>query len=137
LQGEGELSTEETGPPGTPSEEPVQRLIDFERAVVITPMIYPPQPRLVVNGVTNIPVDVTLVPLVYVSQPCYWGIQVVGSTGDGGPRPSQPIAAIPYSAELDLAGITGTEGIEVIGQTMSERHAVSGVTDEVPNGTAE
>jgi hypothetical protein len=135
LVGEGELSTEETGQP--PPEEPVQRLVDFERAVVITPMIYPPQPRLVVNGVTNIPVEVILVPLVYVSQPSYWGIQVVASPGDGGPRPSQPIAAIPYAAELDLAGVTGTEGVEVIGATMTERLEVPGETDEVPTSTEE
>jgi len=129
------LSTEETGQP--PPEEPVQRLVDFERAVVVTPMIYPPQPRLVVDGTTNIPVEVTLMPLVYVSQPTYWGIQVVASAGDGGPRPSQPIAAIPYSAHLDLAGTTGTEGVEVIGATMTERLAVPGETGEVPSGTEE
>jgi hypothetical protein len=85
-------------------------------------MIYPPRPRLIVVGVTNFPMDVSLVPLVYISQPQFWGIQVVGSVSDDGePRPTQPIAAIPYAVELDLAGITGTEGIEVIGATTSER----------------
>jgi hypothetical protein len=133
------MSTEETAPPGVPSEEPVERLIDFERAVVITPMIYPPRPRLVVDGVTNIPVDVTLVPLVYVSQPTYWGIQVVASPGDrDGPRPSQPIAAIPYHVELDLAGVTGTDGVEVIGATMTERLDIPAeVPTEVPTETAQ
>jgi hypothetical protein len=120
------MSTEESSPGTAAPEEAINRLIDFERADVITPMIYPPQPRLVVRGVTNIPVEVTLVPLVYISQPQYWGIQVVGSLGGGetGPHPSQPIAAIPYAAELDLAGVTGTEGVEVIGATATERIAV-------------
>jgi hypothetical protein len=105
------------------SETPVDRLIDFEQAVVVTPMIYPPRPRLVVSGVTNLPMDVSLAPLVYISQPPYWGIQVVGSVGGGDDKPhvSQPIAGIPYSVELDLAGVTGTAGVEVIGATVTER----------------
>jgi hypothetical protein len=101
------------------------RLVDFERADVITPMIEPPRPRLVVSGVTVVPMRVSLVPLVYVSRPPYWGIQVVGSTGDEtGPRPVHPITSVPYSVELELAGITGTEGVEVIGASRTERIAV-------------
>ena len=123
LQGDA-LSTEESGPTTVPDEATVQRLIDFVRADVVTQMIYPPRPTLVVSGATNIPVDVTLVPLVYVSQPRHWGIQVVGCTDDSGPRPTQPIAAIPYSVQLDLAGVIGTEGVEVIGATMTEQIAV-------------
>ena len=120
------MSTEESSPATSAPEEAVNRLIDFERADAITPMIYPPQPRLVVSGVTNIPMEVQLVPLVYISQPQYWGIQVVGCLGGGesGPHPSHPIAAIPYHVELDLAGVTGTEGVEVIGATMTERLVV-------------
>jgi hypothetical protein len=86
-------------------------------------MIYPPQPpRLVVSGVTAFAMEVSLVPLTYVSRPAYRGIQVVGTTGDGGgPRPMQPISSIPYTVELDLAGITGSEGVEVVGATKTER----------------
>jgi len=103
----------------------IDRLVDFERADVVTPMIHPPRPRLVVRGVTAFPMEVSLKPLAYVSRPAYWGIQVVGTTGgDGGPRPTQPMSAIPYSVELDLAGITGTEGVEVVGATRTERIAV-------------
>jgi hypothetical protein len=105
---------------------PVERLIDFERAVVITPMIYPPQPRLVVSGVTNVPVEVSLVPLVYDSSPSYVGIQVVGRTDGGAPRPTQPIAGIPFSVGLDLAGVHGTVGVEVVGETTTERLEVPG-----------
>jgi hypothetical protein len=101
-----------------------ERLIDFQQTNVVTPMIFPPQPRLVVSGVLAFQMDVTLVPLMYVSQPTYWGIQVVGSTGDPEPHVSQPITSIPYTVEIDLAGITGTEGVEVIGATMTERLAV-------------
>jgi len=101
------------------------RLIDFERADVITPMIYPPRPRLTVTGVKpGTDVEVTLVPLVYVSQPSYQGIQVVATTNADRPHVSQPIANVPYVAELDLAGICGSEGIEVIGETRTERITV-------------
>lgn len=105
---------------------PVARLIDFERADAVTPMIHPPQPRLVVSGVTTFPTEVSLVPLTYVSRPTYWGIQVVGTTDGGGPRPSQPISSIPYTVGLSLAGVTGTEGVEVIGATKTERILVPG-----------
>jgi len=102
------------------------RLVDFERADVISPMIYPPQPRLVVQGVLPTPgTTVTLQPLMYVSQPRYWGIQVVGTAG-GVERPAAPgTQPLPYSAELDLAGVTGTEGVEVIGACGTERLVVS------------
>jgi hypothetical protein len=101
------------------------RLIDFDQAVVITPMIEPPQPRLVVSGTLPHPeMEVTLVPLVYVSSPPYWGIQVVGTlTGEVGPHPT-PAIALPYSVELDLAGVTGSVGVEVIGASRTEQLAV-------------
>ena len=103
----------------------MSKLIDFERADVITPMIYPPQPRLVVTGVKPHPdLEVTLVPLTYVSQPPYHGIQVVATATADGPHVSQPIANVPYSVELDLEGTCGSEGVEVIGETKTEQIAV-------------
>ena len=101
----------------------MQQLIDFERADVITPMIYPAQPRLVVTGVLPYPMEVSLKPLMYVSRPQWWGIQVVGVT-EPGPTATPAITSIPYTVELDLHGISGTEGIEVIGATSTERIAV-------------
>ena len=100
-----------------------QRLIDFDRADVITPMIYPPRPTLAVSGTLPFPMEVSLVPLTYVSRPQWWGIQVVGTT-EQGPHVSNPITAIPYSVDLDLQGVTGTEGVEVIGASKTERLAV-------------
>jgi len=118
------MSTDDASPTATPTtDDGPERLIDFLRAEVITPMIYPPQPRLVVSGVKPHPeIEVTLVPLEYVSQPAHRGIQVVGAfRGPPGPHVSQPIANVPYSVELDLAGVTGTSGIEVVGATGTER----------------
>lgn len=96
-------------------------------------MIYPPQPKLVVSGVKPHPdVEVSLVPLTYVSQPPYHGIQVVGTTTVEGPHVSPPIASVPYSVELDLDGLLGSEGVEVIGDTKTKQIAV-----QVPEPEAE
>lgn len=102
------------------------QLIDFQRAEVITPMIHPPQPRLVVTGTKPHPdIEVTLVPLTYVSQPPYLGIQVVATTTHDGPHVSQPIANVPFAVELDLRGCNGSQGVEVIGETKTEQIAVA------------
>jgi hypothetical protein len=101
------------------------RLIDFERVDVISPMIYPPRPRLVVSGPLPTPgTEVTLVPLVYVSRPQYCGIQVVGTLEDLGAGPTPAAESARYSVELDLIGISGTEGVEVIGASHTERVTV-------------
>jgi hypothetical protein len=114
------------------------QLIDFERAEVITPMIYPPQPRLVVSGVKPHPdVEVTLVPLVYVSVPPYHGIQVVATATVDGPHASHPISNVPFAVELDLEGTCGSVGVEVIGKTRTEQIAVASADPEAESEAAE
>jgi hypothetical protein len=68
--------------------------------------------------------EVDLVPLVFIQQPEYWGIEVVGRLPGGIGLPVQA----PYSVSINLSGITGTKGIEVIGATRSEKIEVP------PNG---
>jgi hypothetical protein len=93
------------------------RLIEFERADVISPMIYPPRPTLVVTGQKPwANMAVSLKPLTYVRQPEYWGIEVVGTM----PAIGQP-AIIPYAVELVLGGTIGSAGIEVIGAGRTEQ----------------
>jgi hypothetical protein len=105
------------------------RLIDFERVDVISLMIYPPRPTLVVSGRKPTPdTEVTLVPLTYVSRPQYHGIQVVGTLIDAGPEDGSG----EYTAQLDLVGITGTEGVEVIGASRTTRLAVPSALPEPP-----
>jgi hypothetical protein len=104
------------------------QLIDFETAELISTMIYPPPPpTLVVTGVKPHPdMEISLEPLVYVSQPQFHGIQVVGSPAlPDGPYVAPAIAPVPYSVQLSLEGITGTEGVEVIGATCTERKVVA------------
>lgn len=103
----------------------MERLIDFDRADVITPMIYPPQPRLVVSGTLPHPeMEVTLVPLVYVSAPPYWGVQVVGSLSAEEAEGPMLTIALPFSVELDLESCTGTVGVDVIGASRTEQIGV-------------
>ncbi|AQZ68401.1 unnamed protein product [[Actinomadura] parvosata subsp. kistnae] len=88
------------------------RLIDFEEARVV-PGIVPNSFILIVSGTKPyLNMTVRLSPLVYIRQPEFWGIEVVGSLpGVGLP------ATAPYTVSLPLDGILGTEGIEVIGAT--------------------
>jgi hypothetical protein len=94
------------------------RLVDFEWAEVVTLRSFPPQFLLRVGGTkpyANMRVDLS--PLVYIRQPEYWGIEVVGCLRGGILLPAE----VPYEVSLPLSGITGTRGVEVIGATRSEQ----------------
>lgn len=92
------------------------RVIDFERAEVVGGTVNDTY-FLNVSGTkpyTNM--DVRLVPLVYVRQPEYWEIEVIGILpGIGLP------AEAPYSVSILLSGITGTKGVEVVGANKREK----------------
>jgi hypothetical protein len=91
------------------------RLIDFERAEV-RPGFLPGTYILIVSGTKPyLNMQVTLSPLVYVRQPEYWSIEVIGSLpGIGLP------ALAPYTVSLPLDGIRGSIGIEVIGANQTQ-----------------
>ena len=98
------------------------RLIDFEEATV-HPGIIPETWFLVVSGTKPcLNMEVELQPLVYVRCPDYWGIEVVGSLPNGICLPAEA----PYTATIPLAGVTGSEGIEVIGANKKQKIKVSG-----------
>jgi hypothetical protein len=87
------------------------RVIDFESATVV-PSIVPGTYILIVKGIKPcINMEVRLIPLVYVTQPDYWGIEVVGCVPNGICLPT----IAPYTVSIPLAGITGKKGVEVIG----------------------
>ncbi|WP_043623906.1 hypothetical protein [Nonomuraea candida] len=100
----------------SPAPQPV-RLIDFDEAQVV-PGTVPETFILVVSGTKPyLTMDVSLVPLTYIRQPEFWGVEVAGTLkGVGLP------ATAPYTVTLPLDGVLGTEGIEVIGA--SRRQAV-------------
>jgi hypothetical protein len=92
------------------------RRINFERAEVLTLESDPPQYLLTVSGTKPyLNMEVQLAPLVYIRQPEYWGIEVVGRLpGVGLPTVSG------YTVSLPLAGSIGSNGIEVIGAERTE-----------------
>jgi hypothetical protein len=95
------------------------RLIGFDQAEVITGIV-PGQYILVVSGEKPyLNMEVRLVPRIYVQRPDYWEIEVVGClAGIGLP------ATAPYHVWLPLDGILGTQGVEVVGASRSERFDV-------------
>ncbi|HMS86580.1 MAG TPA: hypothetical protein PKD12_23375 [Nitrospira sp.] len=92
------------------------RLIDFTD-VEIRPGFLPNTYIVIVSGTKPyLNMTVNLVPLVYIRQPEFWGIEVVGCLpGIGLP------AEAPYTVSLPLDGVRGSEGIEIIGATQSRK----------------
>ena len=86
------------------------RVIDFDKAEVV-PGIVPNTFFLIVSGTKPwVTMKVELHPLIYIRQPEYWGIEVVGcQDGIGLPQTA------PYHVALDISHVRGTIGIEVIG----------------------
>lgn len=110
------MSKDETST-STPRAVRSYQLIEFERAQVVSPRIYPPRDTLVVTGQKPLAnMNVTLMPLMYVQTPEYWGIEVLGST----PAIGRP-GLVPYVVDLELGATVGTAGIEVIGANRSEK----------------
>ncbi|HKR50061.1 MAG TPA: hypothetical protein VJT72_10845 [Pseudonocardiaceae bacterium] len=65
--------------------------------------------------------QVNLVPLAYIRQPEYWGIEVIGCPPEVG------LPAIgDYVAKLELNGTMGTRGVEVIGANSSKKINITG-----------
>ena len=95
------------------------RLIDFDKdKTEVRPGIVKGTYILIVRGIKPyVNMEVNLVPLVYVRQPEYWGIEVTRCLPGGIGLP----ATEPYTAVLLLNGTIGTKGIEVIGATCSEK----------------
>ena len=93
------------------------RLIAFEKAEVVTLESDPPQYLLTVSGTkTWLHMTVELLPRVYIRRPEYWGIEVVGCLRGFGPP-----ALAPFQVSLNITGLLGTLGVEVIGAERSQK----------------
>lgn len=92
------------------------RLIDFEKAEVVGGFVNNTYFLTVSGEKPYINMRVELSPVIYIRQPEYWRIEVVGILpGSGLP------AFAPYSVTIPLDGIIGTKGIEVAGASSSEK----------------
>jgi heat shock protein HslJ len=100
------------------------KTIDFEKATVesIPSTSTSPRHRLTVSGtVPYASTQVRLVPLVYIMQPEFWGIEVTGCQAEIGiPQVGH------FSVTYDFTGTLGTRGIEVIGATRSQKFDLTG-----------
>ena len=98
------------------------KLIDFD-VVEVRPGYLNDTYFLIVSGsVPCFNMDIRLSPYVYITCPEYWGIELTASLPGG-----VCLNAIkPFTLVLELSGITGSKGIEVIGATKSETIIVSG-----------
>ncbi|MDQ3700330.1 MAG: hypothetical protein M3442_05350 [Chloroflexota bacterium] len=94
------------------------RRINFERAEVQVLESFPPQYVLVVSGTKPfLNMEVDLEPVVYVRQPEYWEIEVLGRL-----RGATGLTAVaPYTVSLSLGGAMGSIGVEVLGATSAKR----------------
>jgi hypothetical protein len=98
------------------------RVVDFDSVEIVTLPTQTPQHVLIVRGQKPyFNMEVSLSPLVYIQQPEYWGIEVVGCL----PGLGLPVVT-PYVVHRDLDGTIGTRGIEVIGANRSEKIDIPG-----------
>lgn len=95
------------------------QLIDFNEARVV-PGVVSGTYILIVSGETpHLNMNVRLVPYIYITQPEYWGIEVIAAS-------DEPPAGPPgrFYAHIPLDGIVGAKGVEAIGKTKSKQLAV-------------
>lgn len=88
------------------------RLITFTDARVVPGVVTGTYILIVTGEKPFLNMEVRLIPRIYVVQPEYWEIEVVGVLGGIGLPATQP-----YSVFIPLEGITGTRGITVIGNS--------------------
>jgi hypothetical protein len=112
---EGQLQAYSSLPPAVSA-----RRIDFTDASLVTLRTFPPRHILRVSGTKPYAdMRVELVPLVYIRQPEYWEVEVVGSlrgAGLAGPAP--------YTESLEVTATIGTRGLQVVGASTAERFDV-------------
>lgn len=98
------------------------RLVGFDRVEVKAGAADGP-PTLRVTGTTPCANhEVSLRPRTYAGCPEYWGIEVVAFLPGGLCFTSEGL----YDETIPLEGVTGSRGIEIIGQSGTERHEVAG-----------
>ena len=100
------------------------RRIPFKTAKVV-PGIVSGTHILIVSGETAcVNMRVRLSPLIYIRCPEYWGIEVLGELKGG--RCIVGIVPTPFTVSMQLTGVVGSKGIEVLGAGKPKRIKVAG-----------
>ncbi|HEX6377197.1 MAG TPA: hypothetical protein VFZ91_15905 [Allosphingosinicella sp.] len=100
------------------------RRIPFDSAKVVTGIVNGTYILIVSGETACVNMKVRLSPLIYVRCPEYWGIEVIGELD--GCHCIIGIVPTPYTVSIQLTGITGSEGVEVLGANQSKRFEVAG-----------
>ena len=98
------------------------RVISYETAEIRPGFVNDTWFLIVSGEAPCLNMSVNLVPLIYISCPEYWGIEVVGTLPGG----FCLTAMKPYVVTIPLSGITGSRGIELIGANRQEKFDVTG-----------
>jgi len=113
---------------GSLSSVPNGRIIDFEEAEVRT-LSFQDGAHLWVKGkLPNSNFDASLAPRIYHDRPDYWGIEVAVTklptpANDAGTAAD---ASLDFERSIPLSGITGIQGVAVIGASRIKRIEISG-----------
>lgn len=118
LEGEGPVPFSEL--PGAAHYE----RIDFQNASVIPGFVNDTYFLTVSGESPHINMNVRLIPYIYVTQPEFWGIEVVATSDE---EPTGPPGR--YYVHLALDGIVGTKGVEVVGKNSTKQLPVPPVRD--------
>lgn len=111
------MSDEKTADSVDLSASQSSRRIDFEN-VEVRPGVVANTWFLVVSGTAPcVNMEMSLVPLVYIDQPEYWGIEVIGTLPGGLCMTSVK----PFEETLDVTHVLGKQGIEVLGARRTEQ----------------
>ena len=102
------------------------RIINFTKAKIVPGFVTGTWILIVTGTKPCLNMTVKLSPLIYIRQPVYWGIEVIGSL----PGFCLPALA-PYTVSIPLGSITGTKGIEVIGANKRQKIVVPGASGPI------
>ncbi len=97
------------------------RRVSFEKVNVVPGIVTGSYVLIVEGKKPCLNMEVRLIPVIYVTQPEYWIIEVVGCVAEG-----ICLTGIgEYNVAFDLGGNIGTEGIEVVGADSSKKIRIS------------
>ena len=95
------------------------RLIDFDSVEIVSGILDDTYFLIVSGEKPWVTMTVALQPLVYVTRPDYWEIEVVATQiGIGLPM------VAPYQAVLDISPYRGDRGIEIVGAKRREKYDI-------------